>query len=122
MELSSPVVRPSRGLLPDSTTIFAPTQEMDSIQQYTQNIMMGLFSARIFSALEKFLASSPEMPVNFSTSFSSRTKDFTTRMPWTFSWTILFIRSIILKPLSKILNTIGTRHTRAMTRTGMTIR
>ena len=38
---------------------------------------MGLFRARIFSALEKLAARSPEMPVNFSTSFSSRTKDLT---------------------------------------------
>ena len=53
MELSSPVVSPSAALLPEATTILAPTQEMTRIQEYTQICMAGALTARMCSALQK---------------------------------------------------------------------
>ena len=92
------MVRPFAGLLPDLTTIVAPRKEIVSRQMYTAACIKGLFKAMIFSALEKSSWTDLETEVNFSISFSSRTKAFTTRIPWIFSCTVLF-------SLSKVLNT-----------------
>ena len=51
----------------------------------------------IFSALVKSSFTSFDTLENFSFSYSSRTKDLTTRMPLTFSCTELFIASYFLK-------------------------
>ncbi len=57
---------------------------------------MGLLKARIFSAFVKSPQSSSAARSNFSFSNSSRTKDFTTRMPLMFSCTDSFRRSYFL--------------------------
>ncbi|MFQ7077371.1 MAG: hypothetical protein ACLRSW_05225 [Christensenellaceae bacterium] len=63
--------------------IFAPKKEISIDARKIQNIITGLLMARIFSAHE-ILFTSSDAP-NFSFSYSSRTKDLTTRIRRRFS-------------------------------------
>ena len=73
--------------------ILAPIHEISRMQEYMENCITGEFRARSFSALTNrpriFSLSFSNRPV----SYSSRTKDFTTRIPFTFSCTLAFSSS-----------------------------
>ena len=75
------------------TTIFAPIQEISSMQTYMEVCIRGPLNAMMRSPLTKLRYSSPETFWNFSFSSSSRTNALTTRMPRRFSCTTAFRRS-----------------------------
>ena len=63
--------------------------------------MSGPLKVMYFSAFVKSLYMSAETPVNFSISWSSRTKALTTRMPLRFSCTTLLRPSYVSNTFSK---------------------
>ncbi len=88
------------------------------------SVMSGVIHARMRSTCTKLWYSSPEAALNFCFSCSSRTKDFTTRIPETFSSTESFRRSYFLKmrlkmgmTVREILNTAKPRRTETTTNT-----
>ena len=67
-----------------------PSQETMMMQKYTAVIMAGLLKASKPSAFTDRSRRTLAARENFSFSWSSRTKAFTTRMAETFSWTLAF--------------------------------
>ena len=78
-----------------------PNRRTNIMTAYMQTCISGPFSARISSAFVKSRQTSSAAAVNFSSSYSSLTNDFTTRMPFTFSWIELFSLSYFLKTFLK---------------------
>ena len=70
---------------PLSTLIIEPKKHTIRMANHMQNCMAGVLSATIFSARTKSFLTSSAVRLNFSFSCSSRTKDFTTRIPLMFS-------------------------------------
>ena len=70
----------------DEMMRYEPKYSTTAMLTYRQNCIIGLFSARIFSACVKSAQTSSAARANFCFSYSSRTNDLTTRIPLTFSW------------------------------------
>ena len=73
--------------------ILAPIHEISRMQEYMENCITGEFRARSFSALTNRLRIFSLSLSNRPVSYFSRTKDFTTRIPFTFSCTLAFSSS-----------------------------
>ena len=83
--------------VPDLIICVAPKKEIKTAAALIKKVIIGLLSARIFSAFVKSSRTSRAALPNFSCSCASLTNDLTTRIPPTFSCTELLSASYFLK-------------------------